>query len=129
MVAPLIGITTSVTVDTIPERAYLNGTYIRAVQAAGGIPLLLTPHFTPEVQAALWQRLDGLVLTGGDGGECLLLSAAEPSGAALFLPSPGLYRSLLDPAATPPPGVTPRELLGYGEWPGDLQITVDLLPI
>jgi putative glutamine amidotransferase len=65
MAAPLIGITTSVTVDRVPERAYVNGTYIRAVQAAGGIPLLLTPHFTPEVQAALWQRLDGLLLTGG----------------------------------------------------------------
>jgi putative glutamine amidotransferase len=65
MVAPLIGVTTSVTVDAAPERAYVNGTYIRAVQAAGGIPLLLTSHFTPEVQAALWQRLDGLVLTGG----------------------------------------------------------------
>jgi putative glutamine amidotransferase len=65
MVAPLIGLTTSVTVGTMPERAYVNGTYIKAVQAAGGIPLLLTPHFTPEVQAALWQRLDGLVLTGG----------------------------------------------------------------
>jgi putative glutamine amidotransferase len=65
MAAPLIGITTSVTIDTVPERAYVNGAYIRAVQAAGGIPLLLTPHFTPEVQAALWQRLDGLVLTGG----------------------------------------------------------------
>jgi len=65
MTAPLIGITTSVTVDKVPERAYVNGTYIRAVQAAGGIPLLLTPHFTPEVQAALWQRLDGLILTGG----------------------------------------------------------------
>ena len=65
MVAPLIGITTSVTVDQISERAYVNATYIRAVQAAGGIPLLLAPHFTPEVQTALWQRLDGLVLTGG----------------------------------------------------------------
>jgi len=65
MVAPLIGITTSITIDRIPERAYVNGAYIRAVQAAGGIPVLLTPHFTPEVQAALWQRLDGLVLTGG----------------------------------------------------------------
>jgi putative glutamine amidotransferase len=65
MVAPLIGITTSVTIATSPERAYVNGAYIKAVQAAGGVPLLLTPHFTPEVQAALWQRLDGLVLTGG----------------------------------------------------------------
>jgi putative glutamine amidotransferase len=65
MVAPLIGITTSITVGTVPERAYVNGAYVRAVQAAGGIPVLLTPHFTPEVQAALWQRLNGLVLTGG----------------------------------------------------------------
>ena len=65
MVAPLIGITTSITVGTVPERAYVNGAYIRAVQEAGGIPVLLTPHFTSEVQAALWQRLDGLVLTGG----------------------------------------------------------------
>jgi putative glutamine amidotransferase len=65
MVAPLIGITTSVTVDKTPERAYVNGAYIRAVQAAGGIPVLLTPQFAPEVQAALWRRLDGLLLTGG----------------------------------------------------------------
>jgi putative glutamine amidotransferase len=65
MDAPLIGITTSVTVDRTPERAYVNGAYIRAVQAAGGIPLLLTPHFAPAVQAALWPRLDGLLLTGG----------------------------------------------------------------
>jgi putative glutamine amidotransferase len=65
MVAPLIGITTSVTIRAAPERAYVNAAYIRAVQEAGGIPLLLAPHFTPEVQTALWQRLDGLVLTGG----------------------------------------------------------------
>ena len=65
MVAPLIGITTSVTIRATPERAYVNAAYIRAVQEAGGIPLLLAPHFTPEVQTALWQRLHGLVLTGG----------------------------------------------------------------
>jgi putative glutamine amidotransferase len=65
MVAPLIGITTSVTVGQTPERAYVNGTYIKAVQAAGGIPLLLAPHFSPQTQAVLWQRLDGLLLTGG----------------------------------------------------------------
>lgn len=65
MLPPLIGITTSVTVGKTPERAYVNGAYIPAVQAAGGIPVLLTPHFSREVQAALWARLDGLVLTGG----------------------------------------------------------------
>jgi putative glutamine amidotransferase len=65
MFAPLIGITTSLTVDTAPERAYVNIAYIRAVQQAGGLPLLLPPHLAPDVQVALWQRLDGLVLTGG----------------------------------------------------------------
>ena len=65
MFAPLIGITTSLTVDKAPERAYLNIAYIRAVQEAGGIPLLLPPHLSAPVQAALWERLNGLVLTGG----------------------------------------------------------------
>jgi putative glutamine amidotransferase len=65
MFAPLIGITTSVTVDKAPERAYVNITYIRAVQEAGGIPVLLPPHLAADAQTALWQRLDGLVLTGG----------------------------------------------------------------
>jgi hypothetical protein len=75
-----------------------------------------------------WQADRGLVLTGG-GREGLLLAAAEASEAALLLPAPGLYRALLDSAAGPWPGVTPRELLGYGDWPGELEITVDLLPI
>ena len=65
MFAPLIGLTTSLTVDTVPERAYVNIAYIRAVQEAGGIPLLLPPHLGTDVRAALWERLDGLVLTGG----------------------------------------------------------------
>jgi putative glutamine amidotransferase len=65
MFAPLIGITTSLTADRTPERAYVNIAYIRAVQDAGGIPLLLPPHLSAEVRTALWQRLDGLVLTGG----------------------------------------------------------------
>jgi len=65
MFAPLIGITTSLTVDKAPERASVNIAYIRAVQGAGGIPVLLPPHLSHEARAALWQRLDGLVLTGG----------------------------------------------------------------
>src|SRR5688572_29727418 len=65
MRAPLIGVTSSVTVGAYPERAYVNAAYLRAVQDAGGVPVILTPHLTPDVGAALWQRLDGLVLTGG----------------------------------------------------------------
>jgi putative glutamine amidotransferase len=65
MAAPLIGLTTSITVDQPPERAYVNTAYLRAVQQAGGIPVLLPPQLTPAARLTLWQRLDGLVLTGG----------------------------------------------------------------
>src|SRR5437016_137522 len=41
---PLVGLTTSVTFGSSPERAYVNAAYVRAVQAAGGAPVLLPPH-------------------------------------------------------------------------------------
>jgi putative glutamine amidotransferase len=63
--APLIGVTTSVTTQAYPERAYVNAAYLRAVQGAGGVPLLLPPHLDEASQDALWERLDGLLLTGG----------------------------------------------------------------
>jgi putative glutamine amidotransferase len=62
---PLIGLTTSVTVGASPERAYTNATYIRAVQQAGGIPVLLPPQLDLASLEALWSRLDALLLTGG----------------------------------------------------------------
>lgn len=65
MLAPLIGITTSLSVGATPERAYVNTAYVRAVQDAGGIPVLLPPHLTAAAQQALWPRLAGLLLTGG----------------------------------------------------------------
>ena len=43
-VNPLIGVSTSVTVDRYPERAYVNAAYLGAVQQAGGIPVLLPPQ-------------------------------------------------------------------------------------
>jgi putative glutamine amidotransferase len=63
--APLIGITTSITVGSAPERAYVNATYLRAVQEAGGIPVLLPPHLDERSRRALESRVDGLLLTGG----------------------------------------------------------------
>lgn len=62
---PLIGLTTSLTFGAYPERALLNAAYIAAVQGAGGVPVALPPQLTAEARAALWERLDGLVLTGG----------------------------------------------------------------
>jgi len=76
-----------------------------------------------------WQADRGLVLTDAGGGECIVLSAPERSEAAVLLTAPGLHRVLLDPAAPTPPGVTPRGLLGYAEWPDDLEITVELTPV
>jgi hypothetical protein len=76
-----------------------------------------------------WEADRGVVLAGADGTESLLLSVAEHPETMLFLSSPGLYRALLDAGALPRPGVTARGLLGYGEWPGALDITVELVPI
>jgi putative glutamine amidotransferase len=67
--APLIGVTTSATSDedggAAPPRAHINQAYVRAVQGAGGVPVLLPPYLDDPGRDALWERLDGLVLTGG----------------------------------------------------------------
>jgi len=76
-----------------------------------------------------WQADRGLVFTDADGGDCIVLSAPERSEAALLLTTRGLHRALLDPAASAPPGVTARGLLGYAEWPDDLELTVELTPV
>ena len=63
---PKIGITTSS--ERTPkgvQRACLNASYIRAIERAGGLPILLTPYHSPATLAPLWQELDGVLLTGG----------------------------------------------------------------
>src|SRR5438128_12539109 len=65
MLAPLIGVSTSVTLDKEPERAYMNTAYLRALQQAGGIPVLLPPQLGDAALGVRWKRLDGLVLAGG----------------------------------------------------------------
>ena len=77
---------------------------------------------------ASWIADRGLVLTGADGTECLLLAVSEPE-AALFLPTPGLHRALLEPDRALQPGVTVRDLLGHGERDGDLDVTAELHPL
>ena len=66
LLRPVIGITTSS--ERTPggvDRAYLNAAYVRAIERAGGLPILLTPYHSPEALAELSGRLDGLLLTGG----------------------------------------------------------------
>jgi putative glutamine amidotransferase len=70
---PLVGITTSITVDQgpsqtdrqTPERAYVNSAYLHAVQQAGGVPVLLPPQLSKTSLERLVRGLDAVLLTGG----------------------------------------------------------------
>jgi len=62
---PLIGVSTSITVGTSPERAYVNSTYLNAIQQGGGVPLPLPPQLSSRSWKRLAAGLDGLLLTGG----------------------------------------------------------------
>ncbi len=76
-----------------------------------------------------WQADRGAVSWTPPAGESWSLAVAEPSEAALFLPSPGLFAPLSTPGAPPPPGVTVRDFLGYGDVTGGLEITIERIPI
>jgi putative glutamine amidotransferase len=66
MTAPIIGVTTSSEVTSKGvARAFLNASYIRAVERAGGVPLLLTPYHSPDALKRFAEQVDGLLLTGG----------------------------------------------------------------
>jgi putative glutamine amidotransferase len=62
---PLVGVTTSITVDQSPERAYVNSAYLHAVQQAGGVPVLLPPQLSKSSLERLVRGLDAVLLTGG----------------------------------------------------------------
>jgi putative glutamine amidotransferase len=99
---PLIGVSTSITVDRQPERAHVNTAYLRAIQGAGGIPVLLPPPIDGEALTGLWPRLDGLVLTGGGDidprhfGEERHPATCEVSGARDVLEIGLVHRALED---------------------------------
>jgi putative glutamine amidotransferase len=68
-VPAVIGLTTisiAATEEHRPPRLGQNETYIQAVAAAGGAPLLI-PHLADEgLLRAVYEQLDGLLLTGGE---------------------------------------------------------------
>jgi hypothetical protein len=76
-----------------------------------------------------WTADRGLVLTGADGRDSLLLASPEYSEQAAFLPAVGLYRALVDPAAATVPGATVKDLLGYGDRDEQLQIRLEIDPL
>lgn len=57
---PLIGITP----DRLDDRIQVRPSYLRAVRASGGLPVVLSGD--PEDIPAILERMDGFVFTGGD---------------------------------------------------------------
>jgi hypothetical protein len=76
-----------------------------------------------------WVADRGLALPGADGKESLLLAVADSDDRVAVLPEVALYRALLDPTAPLVPGATVRELLGYGDWDGEMEIAVELAEV
>jgi putative glutamine amidotransferase len=63
--------------EAAPERELRLGTpYLRAVEAAGGLPVVLAPD-DPETAVALLDRLDGVVLAGGPDFDPFAYGTAE----------------------------------------------------
>jgi putative glutamine amidotransferase len=80
--APLIGVTTSITVGKSPERAYVNSAYLHAIQRAGGVPVALPPQLDADALLRLLAEIHGLLLTGGGDMDPALFGE---------LPHPTLY--------------------------------------
>jgi putative glutamine amidotransferase len=70
-VRPRIGITGSVFwhKGLGTRRTFLNEPYVVGIREAGGLPLLVTPAHEGESLRALYDLLDGLLLTGGEDVE------------------------------------------------------------
>ena len=62
---PLIAVSTSVTIDKYPERAYVNASYLNAIQQAGGVPVPVPPQLAPPARAEILKHVQGVLLTGG----------------------------------------------------------------
>ena len=65
-----------------PERATLNSAYLRAVEGAGGVPVMIVPGFDDETIRALMATVSGLVLTGGGDVDPALYGEA-PNGTQM----------------------------------------------
>lgn len=67
MPRPIIGIPCSTSPEPWYSPSYsLPISYLRAVEAAGGVPLLIQPTISDETLDALYARCDGLLLAGGE---------------------------------------------------------------
>lgn len=66
MTAPRIGVSGVVRTWDGADRTGVNAAYVRAVLAAGGVPLVLSPLMGSSLAARALDAVDGLILTGGE---------------------------------------------------------------
>ena len=62
---PVIGVTCVVQPVNEKPTACLGDTYVQAVLAAGGVPVILPASLPPAAVPACLERLDGLIISGG----------------------------------------------------------------
>jgi|SRR5579864_1079112 len=93
---PVIGVTVGAAAGSDGfDYARLRMTYVRAVEAAGGLPVLVPPLADPEALTSLLERLDGLLLPGGADVDPAHYGESVSGSQA---PNPGLDRLELDAA-------------------------------
>jgi putative glutamine amidotransferase len=68
-VTKLVAVSATRRTDAGRERVALNSAYVRALSAAGLVPVIVAPLLDPEAAGALLDRVQGLVLTGGEDVE------------------------------------------------------------
>jgi gamma-glutamyl-gamma-aminobutyrate hydrolase PuuD len=83
---PLIGINGELTADTAPA-VLLKNRYADAVLKAGGIPVAIPPVGGPSDLRRLIERLDGVLLSGGDDFDTARLGLGPTHPAARPVPS------------------------------------------
>ncbi len=65
----IVGVSTTRRTDAGRERVALNIAYVRALMQAGLVPLLIPPVLDPDAACATLDRVQGLLLTGGEDVE------------------------------------------------------------
>src|SRR5260370_7948311 len=97
--APLIGVSTFITVGAPPERASVNSPSLHAVQQAGGVPVALPPQLSPASMRQLAAELDGLLLTGGGDLDPALFDETPHATLYDVAPSPDTLETAVLPGA------------------------------
>jgi putative glutamine amidotransferase len=80
MTLPVIGITGRIDQSARPPTLSLvaiSPTYVRAVELGGGAPLVIPPHLQEPQLRAIFEHLDGLLLSGGGDVKPTLFGEAD----------------------------------------------------